>query len=240
MGLKDLARFLGSLMGQVNELEESVRQGIMRGLEVDRILLYSMPDAEGEDVRELEEEVKRALGGETLEEAIRNAFNAERGRRVKMGGRRLAIIFSGGELEGDRSVPLEIMDEVEVRGSVRKFDASTYPLATLQEVAEFDPDVVVIVSVERGETASLVIERMDPDVPADSLMAGDLIAPPLLGINDPESLASALIAMSGPREVWKVVCLSPHVEGSGVSEVGERCSRELRESLERLLRELGF
>ncbi len=240
MDLKGLARLLGSLVGQMNELEESVKQGLMRRLEVDKLLLYNMPDAEREDVNELEEMVKRALGGDSLEEAIRNALKAEKRRRIRMGGRRLAIIFSGGELEGDRSIPLAIMERLEVRGNVRKFDASSYPLATLQEVVEFDPDVVVIVSVERGERASIVKERMDPEVPADRLEAGDLIAPPLLGVNDPESLASALIAMMGSREVWKVVCLSPHVEGDGISEVGRKCSEDLKKSLEELIRELGF
>ncbi|MDK2384558.1 MAG: hypothetical protein QI199_07110, partial [Candidatus Korarchaeota archaeon] len=78
MDLKGLARFLGGLVGQVNELEESVKQALMRRLEVDKLLLYNMPDAEREDVNELEEEVKRALGGDSLEEAIRNAFSAEK------------------------------------------------------------------------------------------------------------------------------------------------------------------
>ena len=240
MDLKGLARFLGSLVGQMNELEESVKQGLIKRLEVDRLLLYNMPDAGREDVDELEEEVKRALGGDSLEEAIKNALKAEKRRRIRMGGRRLAIIFSGNELEGDRSVPLKIMEVLEVRGNARKFDASSYPLATLQEVVEYDPDVIVIVSVERGEETSLIAERMDLKAPADNLEASDLIAPPLLGVNDPESLASALIALMGSREVWKVVCLSPHVEGDGVSEVGEKCSEGLMKRLEELVRELGF
>ncbi len=240
MDLKGLARFLGSLMGQINELEESVKQGIMRRLEIEKLLLYNMPDAEREDVNELEEEVKRALGGGSLEEAIRNALKAEKRRRVRMGGKRLAIIFSGNELEGDRSIPLRIMERMEVKGNIGKFDASSYPLAALQEVVEFDPDVIVIVSVERGEGTSTVTERINLEVPSDHLKAGDLIAPPLLGVNDPESLASALIAMMGPREIWKVVCPSPHVEGVDISEVGRKCSEDLLKNLERLIRELGF
>ncbi|GEM_PF-1335903 len=240
MDLKDLTRFLGRLAGQVNELEESVKQGLMRRLGIDKLLLYNMPNAEREDVNELEEEVKRALGGESLEEAIRNALSAEKRRRVRMGGRRLAIIFSGGEFEGDRSIPLAIMERIEVKGNARKFDASSYPLATLQEVVEFDPDVVVIVSVERGEGMSLVTERIDLEAPADNLKASDMIAPPLLGVNDPDSLASALVAMMGAREVWKIVCHSPHMEGDGVSGVGRKCSEDLQRSLEKLIRELGF
>lgn len=240
MDLRELARFLGRVAGQVDEMKESLRLGVMKRLEVDK-LFYYLPDAEEEDTSALEKEVKRALGGDSLEDAIREAFKSRR-RVVRMGGRRLAVIFTGGGLEGDKNVPLKLMDEVELGGRARKFDASSYPLATLQEVIEFDPDVVVLLSVERGEEVEVSARRLSIEVPENSREVQDMVSLLLLGINDPETLAGALLVMSEDRkmEIWTVTCTSPHVEGSEISEVGEECQKLLKGKMKELLKELGF
>ncbi len=240
MDLKEIAKLLGSIAGQIDELEESLKQGLLKRLEVDRLLFYNMPDAAKEDVSSLEEEIKKILGGDSIEEAIRNAFQLKGRRIVRMGGKKLAIIVTGGGLGEDRPVPLRLMEEMKIKGNVRKFDASSYPLATLQEVVEYDPDFVVFVSVKRGDEAGISLRHLEVIVPEDRMKAGDLLAPPLLGVNDPESLAKALVAITGEREIWAVTCMSPHVEGDEVSGVDEGCLEDLREELRKLLNKLGF
>jgi len=212
-------------------------EGALRRLEADRLLLYILPDSRGEDVDALAEEVRRALGGRTMEEAVRNALNPEGSRVVRMGGRRIALILSWSSPQGEW--PSELTEGLRVRGNLRVFDASYYPLAALQEVAEYDPDAVIFIAAE-GETGEVRTRRLRVTPPEDGAELGDPLIPPLLGVNDPEHLSSALASMSGLKEAWVISCPAPCVEGGEDPEVVDACLGGLKRALKDLLEELGF
>ena len=222
MDIKDIARILGSVYAQLNEMERELRHAILSGLDIER-LLYSFPKVSEVDISKLREEIVSSLGesGEEVPEAIRRSL-MKRGRRT-VGGRRCAIILTG-PIPGLVEEMEKLINEAK-GGYLKLFDATTYPLASVTETLEYDPDYVVFIS-PKGGTAS----PMELEIPrlrsSDEL--NELISLSLLGVNEVDVLAGIMGSLSRRRKsVWILNCSEGRVE---------ECVGILRD----LLTKLGF
>ncbi|MEM3371187.1 MAG: hypothetical protein QXO55_01040 [Candidatus Korarchaeum sp.] len=221
MSIKDIARILGSAYAQLSEIERELKHAILSGLEIER-LLYSFSKVAEADINRLREEIVSSLGesGEEVSEAIRRSLRRQ-GRRT-VGGRRCAIILTS--LMPGLTEEMERLRN-EVRGGYLKlFDATAYPLASVMEAVEYDPNYVIFVS---GGGAASLMEIGIPE-PRGSDELNELISLSLLGVNRVDVLAGIMGPLSRRRKsMWLLSC----DEGR----VGE-CVRMLRE----LLMNLGF
>jgi hypothetical protein len=218
MSLKKIARLLGTLYGELNEIEREIKDSIISAIELER-LIYSF-STNSKDINEIRKELSMSLGGEDPIEAIRNAL-MKPGKYVRMGGKRCAIVISSPQpsesaLEGIR----ELVGEVR-GGNVELFDTTQYPLASITEMIEYDPDFIIIIS--QGEETSVKklevkrdIERLKESIPLT-----------LLGVNDVNTLTDVIASLS-KGEVY-IVNVPPRAEGV-------ECLRTLRD----LMIKLGY
>lgn len=224
MSIRELARIFGLIYAQVDSIERELRQAILSGLEIER-LIYSFPKIAEPDTVRLKEEVISSLGLEEkdLLEAIRRSLRGG-GRRV-VGGRRCAIVLVS-------PLPDAIAGEVNglvgsSGGRVKAFDATSYPLASVAEVLEHDPDCVIFLSV-REEGTSLERIMIAGSENPDEL--NEMIALSLLGSNEIGLLAEIIGSLSeGRKDMWALYC-------SGSDEGVHECIGVLRD----LMRGLGF
>ncbi len=242
--MKDVVKILALLHEEMNNISESLRNDIFKALEIEK-LWYSIPEAREEDPAPLREEIIKALGGEnssSLEEAIRSSFKSGKKKVVKMGGSRAAVIFVGNPLFGDLGLPLEVMKEVSPPDNVKFFDSSSYPLAVLQEVRDFDPSFVIIVTARYSEEKAGKLSKSEVKLisPKDKMEASIMLNPLLAGKTDPNSIMNALPVIMGDRKVWLVECFSKNVKEANLSEMGQKCREKLKEELLNLLKDLGF
>jgi hypothetical protein len=216
MSLKKIARLLGTLYGELNEIEREIKDSIISAIELER-LIYSFP-INRKDINEIRKELSMSLGGEDPIEAIRRAL-MKPGKYVRMGGKRCAIVISSPQppesvLEGIR----ELVGEVR-GGDVELFDTTQYPLASITEMIEYDPDFIIIISQGEGTSVKKIevkgdIERLKESIPLT-----------LLGVNDVNALTGVIASLS-EGEVY-IVNVPPLAEGVG-------CLRTLRDLMVKL------
>ncbi len=205
MSLKKIARLLGALYGGLSEIEREIKDSIISAIELER-LIYSFP-ASNKDINEIKKELAISLGGEDPIEAIRSAL-VKPGRYVRMGGKRCAIVIAGfpqpseSVLEGIRKLISEVRG-----GTVELFDTTYYPLASITELVEYDPDFIIIIS--QAEEAPTVKKL---EVKRDIERLKESISLSLLGVNDINTLTDVITSLSKSEGIY-VVNTSPHAGG---------------------------
>lgn len=220
MPLKDLARVLGIIYAQIDAIERELKQAVVSGLRLER-LMYSFPKAIEVNIDELREEMIRSLGGkegEDLLEVIRKSFAEGKGRVV--GRKRCAIVIIG-------TVNDEIVKELSsVSGAqVRVFNATAYPLASAMEVLDYDPDYVIFLSPTGGVTSVSELKAPEP-LSSDELNGMISLSPP--GTSEAGLLAGIMGSLGWRgRGAWILSCATGGM-------------RECMGTLRGLLADLGF
>ncbi len=250
--LKEFARILGALARSVNELKRSVWRETIQNLGLDKILIYDLSDAQPEDTEAMRAEVTRALGGgEDLSDALKSAISSGPRRRISMGGKKVALLLVWPGIRRDPTLPDRLREELSpLPLGVKTFDASSYPLAAVQEAAEYGPDEVVVVGFREARPEAAEPGRVSRylrsiPIPEDRVKASERLGSILSGEVDVDGVAYAAALLTGRSEVWVLECYisadsqgDPDVEGGW--EADETCLKSLVRELRNLLREMGF
>ncbi|HDI85950.1 MAG TPA: hypothetical protein ENF83_00900 [Candidatus Korarchaeota archaeon] len=244
--LREFVRILGALARGVNELKQSVWRETVQALGIDRILIYDLSDAQPEDTEAMRAEVARALGGgEDLSETLKGAIGSEPKRRISMGGKKVALIFVWPGIRRDPTLPDRLRERLSpLPLGVRTFDASSYPLAAVQEAAEYGPDEIVVVGFNgkrsrEAEPGRVVRYLKSVSIPNDRVEASEGLGPVLSGEVDVDGVAYAAALLARKAEIWILECSI----GADVDvgwEADEVCLDSLARELKSLLREMGF